>query len=84
MLLSFFLTGPARGAVTCPAHELVPADFQWGLVAYHVNLPGYDLHADDLERIAKNGIRWIRIDFRGVALSRNKVTPLISVISTIW
>ncbi len=38
-------------------------DFRWGLVAYHVNFPGYQLEASDLELIAENGIEWIRIDF---------------------
>jgi len=63
IMIGLVLNMPLHAATPCPAHEPVQADFQWGLVAYHVNLPGYDLHANDLTRIALNGIRWIRIDF---------------------
>ena len=63
IMIGLVSTTPLHAATPCPAHRPVPEDFQWGLVAYHVNLPGYDLHANDLTRIAQNGIRWIRIDF---------------------
>lgn len=67
-LIGFFLSclvldGIAQAATSCPAQEPVPKDFQWGLVAYHVNLPGYELASQDVTRMAQNGIRWIRIDF---------------------
>jgi hypothetical protein len=62
-LLGLTLAMPAQATAVCPATQSVPADFQWGLVAYHVNFPGYELQADDLARMAQNGIRWIRIDF---------------------
>jgi hypothetical protein len=63
ILIGWAPTGSTQGAVGCPAHDHASADFQWGLVAYHVNLPGYELNATDLARMAQNGIRWIRIDF---------------------
>lgn len=53
----------AQAEQVCPAIGPVPADFQWGLVAYHVNLPSYELHADDFDRFAQNGVQWIRVDF---------------------
>lgn len=53
----------ARADLACPASQAAPPDFQWGLVAYHVNFPGYELQIDDLDRMAANGIQWIRIDF---------------------
>ncbi len=62
-LLGLSLAMPLKAASLCPATEPMPADFQWGLVAYHVNFPGYELQADDLARMAQNGIRWIRVDF---------------------
>lgn len=39
------------GASICPSSKPVADDFQWGLVAYHVNLPGYDLQNDDLVKV---------------------------------
>jgi len=62
-LLGLTLVVPAHATTLCPATESAPADFQWGLVAYHVNFPGYELQADDLARMAQNGIQWIRVDF---------------------
>lgn len=53
----------AHADLACPASEAAPPDFQWGLVAYHVNFPGYELQVEDLDRMAANGVQWIRIDF---------------------
>ncbi|HXF08222.1 MAG TPA: family 1 glycosylhydrolase [Candidatus Acidoferrales bacterium] len=63
MVCAVFAPTLAHADIACPATATVPPDFQWGLVAYHVNFPGYELQADDLDRMAANGIRWIRIDF---------------------
>lgn len=62
-LLCWCIISPGYAATSCPAAGTVPPDFQWGLVAYHVNFPGYELQPEDLERMAQNGIQWIRIDF---------------------
>ncbi len=40
-----------------------PKDFMWGVVAYHVPLPGYDLHPEDFRKMADNGVTWISVDF---------------------
>ncbi|MDY6944017.1 MAG: beta-galactosidase [Pseudomonadota bacterium] len=56
LLLLLGLTAPLRAAQA-------PNDFQWGLVAYHVNFPGYELYPEDFKTIAANGIEWVRIDF---------------------
>ncbi|MDY6941488.1 MAG: beta-galactosidase [Pseudomonadota bacterium] len=40
-----------------------PADFRWGLVAYHVAFPSYDLRPEDFALIAANGIGWLSVDF---------------------
>ncbi|MDY6942896.1 MAG: beta-galactosidase [Pseudomonadota bacterium] len=50
-------------------------DFKWGLVAYHVNFPGYELYPDDFLRIAGNGIQWIRIDFAWGRLEPTRDAP---------
>jgi hypothetical protein len=55
LALLFALPGLATAA---PA-----PDFKWGLVAYHVNKAGYRLLPSDLQRMADNGIEWIRVDF---------------------
>jgi hypothetical protein len=56
-LFALLCTVPALAtAATAP-------DFKWGLVAYHVNKAGYRLLPSDLQRMADNGIEWIRVDF---------------------
>jgi len=62
-LFSLSITQPARASIDCPATTPAPADFQWGLVAYHVNFPSYELHAEDFDQMVQNGVQWIRIDF---------------------
>ena len=34
-----------------------------GVVAYHVPLPGYELHAADFQRMAGNGLSWVEMDY---------------------
>ena len=63
MACAVFAPTLAHADIACPATAAAPPDFQWGLVAYHVNFPGYELQVDDLDRMAANGIQWIRIDF---------------------
>ncbi len=52
-------------ADTCTVAEptQAPGDFMWGLVAYHVPLPGYELYPEDFQKMAANGIKWISVDF---------------------
>ena len=63
MACAVFAPTLAHADIACAATVAAPPDFQWGLVAYHVNFPGYELQVDDLDRMAANGIQWIRIDF---------------------
>ena len=37
--------------------------FAYGLVAYHIPLPGYQLNDDDFARMAANGINWVEMDY---------------------
>ena len=63
-LFCLSITQSARASIDCPAATTpTPADFQWGLVAYHVNFPSYELHTEDFDQMAQNGVQWIRIDF---------------------
>jgi hypothetical protein len=38
-------------------------NFMFGLVAYHIPFESYTLYAEDLGRIAENGIEWLSVDF---------------------
>jgi len=60
-------------------------DFRWGLVAYHVALPGYALTPADIDRMADAGIGWLSIDLAwnavqptpGAALDFSTLDPII-------
>ncbi|HET7688064.1 MAG TPA: beta-galactosidase [Candidatus Macondimonas sp.] len=43
--------------------QQAPAGFMWGMTAYHIPLPDYELYPDDFRVMAENGIRWIRVDY---------------------
>ncbi|HBG50918.1 MAG TPA: hypothetical protein DDW89_03795 [Gammaproteobacteria bacterium] len=55
-----------------PAGDAAEPPFRWGLVAYHVDLPGYELTLSDIDRMADAGIRWLSID---LAWSRIQPDP---------
>ncbi|HXF09123.1 MAG TPA: hypothetical protein VNK45_11515 [Candidatus Acidoferrales bacterium] len=52
-------TSPAQPAPDGPRSS---RDFRWGLVAYHIALPGYALTPADIDRMADAGIGWLSID----------------------
>jgi len=35
----------------------------WGMTAYHIPLPDYELYPHDFVVMAANGVRWIRVDY---------------------
>jgi len=54
---------PNLGACEVARPKQAPEDFMWGLAAYHVPLPGYELYPEDFQKMAANGINWISVDF---------------------
>lgn len=62
-VFSILLLQFSHAAGLCPANNPASPDFHWGLVAYHVNLPSYELHEEDFDRFAQNGVQWLRVDF---------------------
>jgi hypothetical protein len=57
-----FVATPASRAQPTPDSSGSPQNFRWGLVAYHVALPGYALTPADIDRMADAGIGWLSID----------------------
>ncbi|MES1993497.1 MAG: hypothetical protein V4457_07895 [Pseudomonadota bacterium] len=53
-----------------------PQAFRWGLVAYHVALPGYDLTPADIDRMADLGIGWLSIDLAWTRIQREPQGPM--------
>ena len=51
-------------------------DFRWGLVAYHVALPGYALTPADIDRMADAGIGWLSIDLAWFAIQPTQEAAL--------
>lgn len=72
ILLCLSIIQSARASIDCPAATPSPADFQWGLVAYHVNFPSYELYPEDFDQMAQNGVQWIRIDFAWGRIEQNQ------------
>jgi len=64
-LLCMSMAHSAPSTSTCPNPPPLkaPPNFMWGLTAYHVPLPGYELYPEDLQKMAANGIKWISVDF---------------------
>jgi len=83
-LLSLTLTQPVLAASTCPNPMPIkaPADFMWGLVAYHVPLSGYELNPADFQKMAANGIKWISVDFAWKRIEPTQGARTISATST--
>jgi len=59
--LSGFFENRDHCTDTPPAQA--PDGFMWGVTAYHIPLPDYELYPDDFKVMAENGIRWIRVDY---------------------
>ncbi len=64
-LLSMSIAYGTPSSSTCPNPPPLKAapNFMWGLTAYHVPLPGYELYPEDFQKMAANGIKWISVDF---------------------
>ena len=58
----------ASSAQPNPDSSFSAEDFRWGLVAYHVALPGYALTPTDIDRMADAGIGWLSIDLAWFAI----------------
>ncbi|MDY6943489.1 MAG: family 1 glycosylhydrolase [Pseudomonadota bacterium] len=56
------LTG-GRDNCTAEPPAQAPEGFMWGITAYHIPLPDYELYPDDFRAMAEIGIRWIRVDY---------------------
>jgi hypothetical protein len=65
---------PDRDRAQCPSTPPAeaPQGFMWGMTAYHIPLPDYELYPDDFAAMAANGVRWIRVDY---AWKRIEPTP---------
>lgn len=50
--------------------------FRWGLVAYHVALPGYELTPADIDRMADLGIGWLSIDLAWARIQAARDGPM--------
>mgnify|MGYP005816973869 CR=1 FL=1 len=62
---------PSPAALSCPS-----PDFRWGLVAYHVALPGYALTPADIDRMADAGIGWLSIDLAWTRIQPDPQGPM--------
>lgn len=53
-----------------------PQAFRWGLVAYHIALPGYELTPADIDRMADLGIGWLSIDLAWARIQATRNGPM--------
>lgn len=53
-----------------------PQAFRWGLVAYHVALPGYELTPADIDRMADLGVGWLSIDLAWARIQATRDGPM--------
>lgn len=53
-----------------------PQAFRWGLVAYHVALPGYELTPADIDHMADLGVGWLSIDLAWARIQATRDGPM--------